>query len=774
MDPTFMIVPSMSCQAGCRYCFGPHHGAIMDADTAAETVRFVHAAAAECGMKEISVIFHGGEPLLAPYDIWELLFEGLSCTPDNIPVHFSVQSNLWQLDDRFLDLFARYGAVIGTSLDGPSDICDLNRGEGYFDRTFRSVEKAVSRGQSVGVIATLTKQTIPRAREVLSFFREQGMNPVLHAAVKGMGSSEDQYALTAGEYADCIIDLYPWYVKNRKYFSVPTLDNYCKAVVGGGAQVCTMQDCLGMFLAISPSGDITGCQRMSGDPEYTLGNIFDRPSVAQLMNSPAAIRLRRRQEQVEQRCGQCPWLDMCRGGCYYNAISMGDGIIDPMCEAYKRIYDFLQSRMTDEITSPENMAAMDRRPPRRDENPILRDGEYISLSHRVHPSGVAENARSILAAHALGKFSDIRAAAEYMTGHHFCAGTEDTEKALAEMKNGLERRRSKLNNCYIHTTFRCNLRCTHCYACAGEKDTEMPVEDIESLAEQALAGGFRQLVITGGEPLHHRDRKRLIESCRSLRSRGSNIVLRTNLTGVFTDGELSDIAAAFDQVVVSIDGSEQTHDARRGRGSYSSAVCNCERYAAITADVIGAGELSLACVMSAADINGDPGQSVRRLAVRLGVSRIRFRPLLPLGRAASSGEPVFSECINQYEAVEDILCERFSPMLSCGIGQNIYISPDGESYPCYAWQTEASRLGNVLTEGLDAVLTAPAFTRLRACTVDTIDRCRSCEIRYLCGGACRAWGNQDETDPDTAPPVCSHLQQRAYQLLDAAERYLRE
>jgi uncharacterized protein len=39
--PAFMIVPSLACQASCKYCFGPHRGAVMDERTATETVRAV-------------------------------------------------------------------------------------------------------------------------------------------------------------------------------------------------------------------------------------------------------------------------------------------------------------------------------------------------------------------------------------------------------------------------------------------------------------------------------------------------------------------------------------------------------------------------------------------------------------------------------------------------------------------------------------------------------------------------------------------------------------
>ncbi|MCR5089268.1 MAG: radical SAM protein [Oscillospiraceae bacterium] len=774
-----MIVPSLSCQAGCKYCFGPHCGAMMELETAKETVRFIHSIADELKMTGISVIFHGGEPLLAPYEVWETLLKGLSDSLAGIPVSLNVQSNLWRLDDRFLELFRKFRVSIGTSLDGPEEICDLNRGEGYYGRTMQSVRKAQAASQNVGAIATLTRQTLPHAEEILRFFRDLGINPVLHAAVRRLNQgesvgpdAEDLFSLTPEEYADAVIGLYPWYVRNRKYFSVSTLDHYCRAVVQGDPGVCTMQECLGMFLAISATGDITSCQRLTGREEFRLGSIFDRPHMSDLMASAAWKRLEARQEEVSRRCAGCGWIDVCKGGCYYNALSTGDGVIDPLCPATKRIYDFLQDRVMEEIGQEENLAAM-QRPAKKDENPLLRSGPYISLAQKPHPSVIASNARRILAAYALGKFSDVDAAARYMIDSRISANLPATREALAAMDWGLRRETAALNNCYIHTTFRCNLHCTHCYAYAGDRSEEMPVSRMETLAEQALAMKFRQLIITGGEPLFHRERAELIRLCGRLKGRGSNIVLRSNLTGEFSREELREIALAFDQVVVSIDGNEGTHDLRRGKGSYASAVTNCRTYAEIAADIPGSAELSLACVMSAADINGRPGQSVRELGDRLSVKRVRFRPLLPLGRAAESDEPPFCECINQHEPIEEILRAPFTPMMSCGIGQNVYICPDGKAYPCYAWQTELSYLGNVLEGSLADLLAGPRFTRLRSCTVETIEKCRDCELRYLCGGACRAWGNREATDPNTAPPECGHLQKRSRELIAVAEKYLR-
>ena len=770
MNPTFMILPSLSCQASCSYCFGPHRGAMMDERTAEAAVRFVGRASGECGMTEINVVFHGGEPLLAPVGVWRVLLEGLDGL--DLPVRMSLQSNLWALDDEKLALLQRHRVRLGTSLDGPRDLCDMNRGASYFDHTTAGLEKAEAAGERVGAIATLTRQTLPHAREILAFFRDRNIDPVLHCAIRGMDAPEDPWSLTADQFAEGIIDLFPWYIKNRKHLRVVTLDHFCRGAAHGDAGVCTMADCLGLFLAVSPTGDITSCQRFAGKPEYSLGNVFDEPAVAELFQSPAAGRLLERQRRVVERCRECPYLNICRGGCYYNAIVSGDGVIDPLCDAYKRIYGFLEERLNEEAVSPENIAALRASPARPGQNPLLRSGDYISIADDVHPSLIAENARRALAAHALGKYPDVNEAARSLCGEGVCGDFGDTVRALEVMKAGMERAHSNLNNCYLHVTARCNLRCAHCYASAGDSEDEMPVEVLERLGEEALALKFRQLVITGGEPLFHRDREGLVAACKRLRGRGSNLVLRTNLTGAFTDEDLLALADAFDQVVVSVDGSEQTHDHRRGPGAYAGVVANCERYAALTAGRTRAGELSLACVMDAESINGEPGRSVRELGERLDVPRVRFRPLLPLGRAAGMDEPVICEGISQHEAPLDKLRSPFRPLTTCGIGQNVYICPDGAAYPCYAWKTEASYLGNVAAEGLAPVLAGGRFTRLRACTVNTIEKCRDCEYRYLCGGACRAWGNQQETDPNTAPPACDHLQRNARALIDAAKAFL--
>ena len=772
VTPTFMIIPSLACQASCKYCFGPHEGAIMDETVAEETIAFIHRIAKETTATKISIVFHGGEPLLAPFSVWEKLLSEIKVQISDYTVKLNIQSNLWNLTDDFIQLFRKHGVMISTSLDGPKALCDTNRGEGYFDRTFSAVQKAKAAGLPVSAIATITKQTLPHVQDVAKFFRNNGCALVLHGAQAGINCNNSQYVLSTDEYAGMIKNLFPWYIKNRKYLQIDTLDNFVRGITNGNPRVCTLMDCSDMFLAISPNGDITSCQRFAGKSEYTMGNIFDKPTLAKLYDSPAAKLQRNWELEISECCGECDVYEICKGGCYYNTRTSSDNVTDPLCEAYKEIYAFVKEKISEEMLSDENFAMVSTQPAEPGEHPLLRKGKYISLAKDIHPAHIADNARRLLAIYELGKTNNPQAAAQNLFDQRICGDVDITKGMISHMRDVLYKERETKNNCYIHITSNCNLRCSHCYADAGTSLIEMEATAFELIAKQAIDAKFRQIIITGGEPLVHAQQKEILKICAELKGCGTNLVLRTNLTGELTEDEFMRFGQAFDQVVVSVDGSEETHNARRGTGTYQIMTQNLAKYKEINGNMPHTAGLSLACVMNATDINGEAGRNVRALGESLGVKRIRFRPLLPLGRATNMDEPVICEGLMQHISPEDTLKSPFHPLTTCGLGQNIFIKPNGDAHPCYAWCDKYTCLGNVLDAGLFNVLNSSLFKQLISCSVDTIEKCKYCEYRYLCGGACRAWGNQSTKEINAAPVQCDHLKARAKLLIEAAKNYI--
>ena len=164
LQPHFMLIPSLACPAECSYCFGPHHGPIMSAETMEATLDFMARIVGETGQRKVKITFHGGEPLMAGHAIWRQALEGLAARFGPQHCDLALQSNLWQLDDEFCRLFRQHQVDVGTSLDGPEEITDAQRGRGYFARTMQAVRLAQSQGLKVGCIATFTPASLPRWR----------------------------------------------------------------------------------------------------------------------------------------------------------------------------------------------------------------------------------------------------------------------------------------------------------------------------------------------------------------------------------------------------------------------------------------------------------------------------------------------------------------------------------------------------------------------------------------------------------------------------------
>jgi uncharacterized protein len=769
-----MVVPSLACPAACAYCFGPHEGG---PPMRRETVEAVVAWQKALGCDSpLEITFHGGEPLVPGADFYRMalpiLHDGLA--PRS--VRFAIQSNLWLLTPDLCDLFQAYRVSIGTSLDGPEPINDAQRGKGYFKRTLAGIELARSRGLDAGCICTFTARTAPYAQEILDFFIHEGLSFSIHAALPSLRHAKAEgWSLSPETHGQLLADMLGRYLANMDKVRISTLDAMCRSVSAGHGGICTFGDCLGGYLAVGPDGEIYPCQRFAGMPEFQMGNVLARPSWEILAETPIWRTFQERQERVRAECGECAHFGICRGGCPYNALVAGGGsfdgtLRDPHCPAYRQAFSLIVDRALAEVFSDENMEAVVSQPDGK--AGLLRRGKLLSLMREgPHPSETAANARQILAAVALAATRDPAEAARRFERLGLTTNVPRTERGMQSLYRRLTTPSTALNNLYLHVTFACPLRCTHCYAQGGEaRAGALAVGDVQRACREAAGLGFRHAVITGGEPLAHPRRDALLDALAGLRGEVKPLltVLRTSLALPMEPALLRRVAHSTDEVVVSVDGDRETHDARRGAGSYDLTVSNLRAMVEMGLST----DLSLAAVLPLEQAHGAPGEAVRALAKELGIRRTRFRPLLPLGRAVDFELDIVPETLWGHLDPRRMVEYGFSPVASCGIGQNLYVEPDGAAYPCYAWHGEGWRLGRIYdAAGLAGVIGTPAFQELRGHTVNSNRACRECALRYLCGGACRAWSRQPaemQTDLDAAPRDCTHLRRRATSLLESA------
>ena len=81
-----------------------------------------------------------------------------------------MQSNLWLMTPELAKILAKYNIPIGSSLDGPKELNDSQRGKGYFDRTMRGYKIAKDNGLKVSFICTFTGRFGEARRKRFSTF----------------------------------------------------------------------------------------------------------------------------------------------------------------------------------------------------------------------------------------------------------------------------------------------------------------------------------------------------------------------------------------------------------------------------------------------------------------------------------------------------------------------------------------------------------------------------------------------------------------------------
>ena len=295
-----------------------------------------------------------------------------------------MQTNLWRMTPEIAQILAEYHVPIGSSIDGPEGITDSQRGNGYFKKTMQGYEIAKSHDLNVRFICTFTNKSIKYKDEIFDFFKENGFVLKLHPALPSLRSENPkEWALEPDDYGNLLVYLLNKSLENIGIMEVMNINDLCRCVFTRRGSVCTFVNCMGNTFAVGPDGSIYPCYRFVGMPEWVMGNVRDRPTMEQLLESEPGRRMTAFSEYVDTACRDCSHIRYCRGGCPYNAMAPTNGSIeavDPHCVAYKKIFDEISDRFNKEMF----------------ENPVMEMTQFPSGSRKSARPGMMALMRTIV------------------------------------------------------------------------------------------------------------------------------------------------------------------------------------------------------------------------------------------------------------------------------------------------------------------------------------------------------------------------------------------
>ena len=277
-------------------------------------------------------------------------------------------------------------------------------------------------------------------------------------------------------------------------------------------------------------------------------------------------------------------------------------------------------------------------------------------------------------------------------------------------------------------TYKCNLRCVHCYIADESEKEELCFSEIRPILDALAKQGCLYLVFSGGEILTRPD---FFDIADYARKKGFALRLLTNGTLITAEvaDRIKDISVL--SVGMSVYGTNpKIHEAfTRIEGSYAKTIMAFELLR----------ERGIKTVIKSLLMrkNVEEFEGLKKLAEELGANFV-YDPTI-VAKNNGSKEPL------RYRMADDELRDFFyfktrpaerGPLeisdndVICNAGFNILsISAYGEVFPCVAIR---KKCGDLRKEGLAKIWRSRALSEIRAIRFADLWKCKDCGLLYYC------------------------------------------
>lgn len=323
----------------CRYCYeGEKLQVEITREVIDQTIQFMKNVFDQQRDKKISVMTHGGEPLLAFDKIVYFISKVREAYPN---IHIGMTTNATLLDPDKIEFIAQNYHSVAVSIDGTKAAHDANRiyadGTGSYDIVVKNLKSLLEKCPNIQARMTLNPYNYKNLYDGIIELINMGFKdimPLLDMFSKEW--SEDMFLHIQHEMERVI--LYLRDLDDGENISVGLINVVkCKmknTLCDGGVTTFT----------INTNGDIYPCILANGKEDYLLGNVFNGISEDKLKY------IHRTDHQVISACQGCTRYDYCTNTrCkIVNEIIEGNANtpISARCEIENimvRLYEFAES-----------------------------------------------------------------------------------------------------------------------------------------------------------------------------------------------------------------------------------------------------------------------------------------------------------------------------------------------------------------------------------------------------------------------------------------------
>lgn len=359
---TCIINLTNRCNLYCAYCLVDSHPGIDEKDMTEEQmqslIRFINGSP----WVNVDIEFQGGESLLR-FDLIKKFVEAIESNLDKRKKigRFIIVTNLTSMTGEIADYLMSKNFRIGSSLDGPKELHDLQRasgdGSGSYDQVISAGNYLKSRGIHVGFTATITKKSLELgSRKIIDEYVRRGMEFILFRPIIATGRGANNRNLFMDP-----IDFFKFWKEGIDYMAEleekgihifeKKLQYMLKNIYSPSREfMCMRRPCGAAISQMSfmSDGSIYACDSGKRIDALKIGNYINGNYADVLMNS---LQLRAMSSEAQPLCDTCVYTAYC-GTCMSRTFSnWSDSIArtpkDFDCKVHRLMFTYIFEKMSD-------------------------------------------------------------------------------------------------------------------------------------------------------------------------------------------------------------------------------------------------------------------------------------------------------------------------------------------------------------------------------------------------------------------------------------------
>lgn len=360
------------CNLRCAYCFAYKEDTFNENLSYEDLEKAVELITDAYGGK-VTVVFHGGEPLLRFKSIKHDVPALLEKFPD---IEFSIQTNATLVNDEIASYLAENKMSVGISIDGIEEESNSLR---CFPNAIPSYEKTLSglkcltkytkRISATTVLTKRNKDTIIKTIKslfdlgvrnfvVLDFFpagRGKGKKDDLSLSLEENLKVRKELLLFINDHnanqSDC-----KNYISERK-----TIQLVKKIVYWRGMYMCSESPCGAgrRMLSIGADGILYPCDEfISNDKEFAIEHVSNITDLKETLRKSESVRrcYAHRIENIS-KCSKCIWRNICEFHCAANSFYFKGALNQPssLCEYFQKMIPMTMELLCEGRIDPKNI-----------------------------------------------------------------------------------------------------------------------------------------------------------------------------------------------------------------------------------------------------------------------------------------------------------------------------------------------------------------------------------------------------------------------------------